>query len=557
MKFKQTGSIAVLMFVMATVGCAKKDAALDKPVTEGWIKAHVSSELPKRDISEVDAQKALEKFKLWEASDEISWDERTGSHGNYVFTNLRSSEKDFSIESVKISGLRMIDEDVAFADYFELTNLSATDPNDDVVVKAKTIQFSFPKAEEMIGVFKGIEEAGIDSAALNFQKMFKNNDLNFTMGEGYIDDLSIKADEANFTIDFAGWAEEEGDRKVSMLISDIDGNVSESGKAPVIISLDHLSTKGLDLEYYDKMLANNIAGMNPFEPQVQNVLIDNFKVEADSFFLNMPKLKSWYTEKKNGKFHAITQMPSMKLGFVGEPEEPGLKQFKTTLAELGYETMDFSIESKGLLDETADLVDVEVSRISMKDGFDLNFDYKVSGIKNMMENLGQSMETIDYSDPSSSTANAEMIVSALKALKLHNLSFEFDDNSILDKSFNLVASKQGVGVDLIRQQAKGGVMMSTMAAQSEYQAELSKSFADNLVKLIDESGKFKVEVKPSDDLDIGKSITDYMTWKEKRMAFIQSQMHDESVTEITEPEAFDVDEVLRALNIEFEHSAEE
>ena len=558
MKFQQSVSIVVLASVLAFGACKKKDAAVVSDISESWIKSQVSLDTAKRDISAEDAQAALEKIELWEQSDEVSWDERSGENGYYTFKNLKFADGEGVIGTAKISGLRMLKEDAAFADHFELSDITITEPDEGTVVTIKSVHYVLPDGENFMELVESldIEDLSSSEKSLSLQNMFRSGDMNLTIGEGYLDDMSVTGDDITMTIDFAGWAEDEDNRKLSLLFKDISGNGEENGEA-FEFNLDNLSMKGLDLEYYDNMMGNNIAAMNPFEPNVENIKMDNFSIKGGGLFVDMPKMHGWYTDKKSGKFQAITEMPSLVFGFDREPEDKELVEFKQALNDLGYEQMEFSFKSKSHLDENADLMESEISRLSMKDGFDLNFDYKITGLKNMVEKMGDAVDTVDYSDTAAmNAANLEMIMEAFKAMNLHHFSMEFDDNSILEKSFNMAAKKQDVGADLIRQQAKGGVMMSTMAAQSEYQAELSKDFADNLVKLIDEGGKFKVEIKPMDGFDFGKAFEDYSRHQESYMEALQSQMHDESVTKIVEPEPFDTDGLLRAMGIDFQHEAD-
>ena len=555
MKLQHSVSALTLALLISIGGCKKKDAEIAGGITESWIKDQVSLEVANRDITPDDAQAALEKMELWETGDKFTWEERAGENGYYTFKNIKIAESNTTIATAKVSGLRMLDDETAFADHFELTDITANDPDDDVTLNIKSVRFVLPDGEKFMEMVESLSGENLSDAEqmLGFQSMLKSGEIDLSLGEGYVDDLTLEGADFNMTMDFAGWAEDEDARKMSMLFKDISGQGEENGET-FEFNLDNMSMKGLSLEYYDNMMASNFAKMNPFEPNVENLQIDNFSMNGGGLFVDMPKLHGWYTEKKGGKFQAITEMPSFIFGFDREPQDPELIKFKQGLNDMGYDQIEFSMTGETLFDETSDLIDVEMAQLSMTDGFDLNFDYKISGLKNMMVKMGESVDSVDYSDVNAmNAANLTMITEAIKNMNLHHFTMEFDDDSILERGFELAAKKQGVGADLIRQQAKGGVMMSTMAAQTDYQAELSKDFADNLVKLIDQGGAFRVEVRPEGGFDFAKTFEDYAAWQEGYMEALQSQMNDENVSSIATPEPFDMDGVLQAMGIDFQH----
>jgi len=333
------------------------------------------------------------------------------------------------------------------------------------------------------------------------------------------------------------------------------GDIDENG-GDLDFSLDTLSLKGFDLEYYDAALGGDIAKMNPFEPNIESLSAKNFSIKVDGLNLDMPKLDAWYSEKKNGKFSTYTTMPSFKMTFDSEPDDKDIKEMKEALSKLGYGEVEFSMNSEGHMDETRDFVDLEKFDLTMKDGFSLTMDYEMTGVKKMTQAFAQFGDPLTGVSANTPPPDMEKLFKeAFTDLKLHHFEIGFDDKSILEKAFNFAAKEQGVGVDLIRQQAKGGVMMATIAVKSEYQSELAADFAENMTKLVDEGGSFKMVMKPDENLNIGQVLEDYTKNEEARMKSIMGQIDDETDTEIIAPEPFDTDAVLRRLGIDFQHSA--
>ncbi len=540
MKLRQTLPALLITTAVIAGGCNNKKSTGPDIVTETWIKNHIAVEGSGTTVTEAEGQKALEFLKLMEPGDTASWSERTGSAGNYVFKDLKNTDEKFHIESLKVVGLRMLDEDTPIADRLEITNFSVM-PEDDVKINMKSMQIVLPEAEKMIEMFDQLDSGNM----MNLQQMFRSGDANFTVGGGYIEGVSIESDEVNFNMDFAGWAEDEDERKMSLLIKNWAGS-AEEGKDDVEFSVGLISLSGFDLEHYDNMFGNNIAGMNPFDPNVESMVAKDVKINADAVVFAVPKFEGWYSDKKDGKFYGYTTMPSMTIGFEGESEDPDLLKMKENLNKMGYERLEFSMDGKTFMDETNDLVEIEKFDLMMKDGFDLSVDYKVTGLKKMVTAMGEMTDRLTESFGADATPPDNMdpealLQEAFSDLKIHNVEVIFDDNSILERAFKFQAEEQGVGIDLIKQQAKGGIMMSTLAAKSEYQAELAQDFAENMTKLIDEGGSFKFSVNPSDDLDVSK---------------ITEQIKTAQAAAIYGTEGVDApnpDDIIKLFGIDFEH----
>jgi len=105
-------------------GCKNKPKKAKGPdlVTEAWIKKNIGVDGAATEVSEADAQKALEFLELDAPGEKVSWEARTGSNGNYVYKNITSTEDNFTVDSLTIKGLRMLDDETPVADSFEVTN---------------------------------------------------------------------------------------------------------------------------------------------------------------------------------------------------------------------------------------------------------------------------------------------------------------------------------------------------------------------------------------------------------------------------------------------------
>jgi len=115
------------------------------------------------------------------------------------------------------------------------------------------------------------------------------------------------------------------------------------------------------------------------------------------------------------------------------------------------------------------------------------------------------------------------------------MAFEFRDRSIIDKVFQIAVIEAGEDEASLRDAAKGAVAVTTVDAQSEYQSQLAEDYVEALHNLIDQGGTFRVSMKPDADFEIGEVIETGLSGREMTTEFI--------------------DDILRQLNIDFEHSA--
>ena len=166
-----------------------------------------------------------------------------------------------------------------------------------------------------------------------------------------------------------------------------------------------------------------------------------------------------------------------------------MKELQDGLSQLGFEELEFSASQTSVMNESADTFEVTEAVVNLKDGFNLAYDYKGSGLKVMQENLENSG---DISNPTE----------ALSGLKMEKMNIELTDYNLVDRVITFLAEQQGTSPALMRMQAKGGLMVLSLGAQNEDQGKALSAIGEALGKFIDDGGTLKIGLNPQTPIAI-------------------------------------------------------
>ncbi len=531
---------AGVMAICALGACKKSSAGL----SEASVKQLVASAVETRSVPEEDAQKALAALNMSEAGGKLSWGEKTGSAGNYVFTDLKTENGGYDISRLEVTGLRMLDDDTPFADKFKLTGLSGTDSSDGTKISIAEMSVILPD-EDDAGLLRLFTNPDADDFS-EFQKLGDPGNGSFT-GGGYIEGLEMDGADADLTLAFAGLTPEV-DGRSSLLVKNLSGT-GGTGSETAKFSVDSLSIR--DMRFAGTQKRSN--AFSPFSAGFSNMLLDNLKLDGDGLNFSIPKMTASHTETGAGLFVSEIDMPLANVVFTGESTDPELAKMKTTLGDIGYDSLEFTLSSKAKLDENKDIVETENLTLTLKDGFIVSGRSKIEGMKHLSETMAKlttDMQNIE--DPANMPDPTSLLKDAYSNLVLHGIKLSFEDRSIIDKAIQKNALDQDVSPDLIRQQAKAAIMMVTLGAKGSAQTELAGDFAEKAQGLIDLGGTLTVEMSPEGGFKAGQALMDYQDWQQAQFAAIMTPPEDGE--EIIAPEPFDMDGLIESIGISFSHS---
>ena len=133
----------------------------------------------------------------------------------------------------------------------------------------------------------------------------------------------------------------------------------------------------------------------------------------------------------------------------------------------------------------------------MENGFKLNFDYSLSGVKELMGKAA----ALSASNKAASNPMAAMEM--LSSMTVSKARIAFEDKSIIDRSFKFAAKQQGTEESMLKNSAKAGLAFLPMMAKDPAQQALAMEASQALNSFLDNSGTLVIEMNPAAPVDMG------------------------------------------------------
>ena len=490
---------AVMSTSLVLSGCGDKNKSKS---TTSVVKIE---EIAARKVDNAQANKALTALSLNESgSGALSWAAKTGDSGNYVFTDvvIQGDDKDdkpMKIETLELKGAHMEGDLVAF-DVITMNNMSTKD--DDAIVTIKKLELIKPSpalSNEIAKFFGGDDEA--------FE------DVEGDLGIGGFDmvGLNVVGDDAKITMDKFMFGEAK-DKTSVFTLKNLNMNIQED--EDVKISLGSIDMTGVNIEKYKNLIGASFkAGksgdeigedamkkimnsMNPYAPDYKNFSLKDFDMDIAGLTVDIDSIDGKSTTK--GGITTITQYTSPMI--ITPPVDGGKKeliQFTEALKDMGYDRLVFQSSSTSILNEATDSVEVVDSYIELQDGFKLNFDYSLNGIKELME------KATTLSVNTGGSPNPMAAFDMLNSMTISKARISFQDNSIIDRSFKFAAKQQGADPAMLRNSAKAGLAFLPMMAKDPAQQTLAMQASQALGSFLDNSGTLVIEMNPAAPVNMG------------------------------------------------------
>lgn len=444
-----------------------------------------------RKTSEAEAKMALEKMGFDASNDGMmTWTESSGSEGSYTYSNLSATGddgEDIKIAELSFTGVHMAGDNPTF-DRVDMEGINVVDG--DNTASVANLSISNPSPKVGAAIVKFVEN--IDSLDdLDIDLDMDDGELPF--GTMLMSGLSVKADGSDIALGSLGWNEDKDTNKGVFMLEGL--NVAAEAKrsgSPIKVSLASISGTGLDMNYFRSMSGADKSsmkpgGFNPFAKTFDNFALDDLSVNVDTLSLATDGIYGKASEK--GDVTTMTQtLKPFTLSFTGDAQDPQIAQMQQTLAMAGFEEIVMSANSTSKLDKKADSFEVTDSQFSVKDAFDMNFSYSGTGLSAIEKSMGGSDGAADLS--------SEEIDAMLQEVALGHFEMALTDNSIIDKILTIASQQQGTTPELMKMQAKSGLMMLGMAAQTEAQGKALTDLSSALGKLLDQGGTLKISLRP-------------------------------------------------------------
>lgn len=499
---------------------AKKVGALGK----AEIIASVEELGTAQNRSDLNDELALKVLGLFEPG-EYHWESRTGENGNYEFRGLGFDDSPARIERVVLNGLHMRGSAGPYVDSIVVAGLVSEQSDGNWVQKLERGQVFY--SEEFWDRF-GTFNAKLISPLTALEALLQMARLSDANSAGYFEGLTVKVNKG-LTVDaeFLGWVPGEEVDEISFRLDDFEyalmaNSGLDNGRAinsQASLSLSAAQMSAVNIKPKDINLKSsmdfNLAAINPFERSFDSLIIDDLDVVMDGLTIDIPTLVSGLNGNVKTSFSRGTTIPAFSLGFDREPQNPSFSPLYEIFTGMGLDSWDFSYSSKVNLDVKKDTANVDHIRLIMKDGAQLNVDYEISGfqnydaemknIRNRVKEAREQGEVLDFETVETNYA------AAMSQISLGRLNIDLDDNSLLEKTLNTMATNQDVSLDVARQQAKAYAMLITLGIDDPYLSELAEDFAVNAQKFVLKGGGMKFTVNPEAGFKLGPAIVEAET----------------------------------------------
>lgn len=457
---------------------------------------------------------ALEAMGLeTSGADNMTWAGRTGTDGDYVFTNLTSIKGELEGGHVQKLTLQNVREEGGEPVFDKITfdGIALKNEDSDVAFESFSISDPSPALATAIGhMLKGDADAldniegDVSFSASHF------TGLNITDEDGG----DIKLDDMQFSVN------EDG--KGLFTFDNLEVDIHEEG-VQVKLNLGSINVTGANLEKYKPLFAEAMrTGKNggevneetvgkimenvkPYDLDFDTYSMNDLHVNAMGFVANLDKV-SGKAEKRDGKVYITQSMTPLTItppkgADISAEVKPVLDMMNT----LGYETLEFTSNHNTVIDDQADMMSIKDSYLQMKDGFKLSISYDMVGYADYMKSsMAQSMT------PSSSPlADLE----AMKSLKIKNMHFALRDDSIIERAIKLAAQMRGKSPEGLRAEIAMGMAFLPMMAQDEGQQKLANELSVALGPWLAEGGSLVIDMNPENALSFGDVSAGAMSGK--------------------------------------------
>ena len=439
-------------------------------------------DVPNRKVSEAEANEALKGLSLLESSnDNLSWKKSTGNAGNYKYTALtaKSDEGDLTIDSAELFGVHM-EGDTATFDRADFSGIKMFSKEDNVTLTVADMSMARPTpamAKSIIASLSDIQ--GMDDLDM------KNKDEDMGFGALSMGDVKIKSEELNGGLKQVIWGEDEATGLTDVLIDGVNFNFESKQGESGALKLGEFSATGLRSSLL-KGVGAPTSMMGKFGSVGKNfdeVKLENLSFDSSVVAVNTNGFAGKATEK--GGVTTIKQVSEpFTIKLKDAPNSPQAKQAFAMVKELGFEELVFESSQTQIIDSNEDTVTVKDGLVSMKDGFNLDYNYSASGMS--------ALQTLLKDGRHGSDMNA-----AIEAMTLNGMQIRLEDKSIVERGLKLVAQFQGTSPDTIKQQIKLASAGASLFAGAGIEAALMGEMGTALSEFLEDGGTLSVVVDPA------------------------------------------------------------
>ncbi|MEM0986816.1 MAG: hypothetical protein AAGJ32_11250 [Pseudomonadota bacterium] len=202
---------------------------------------------------------------------------------------------------------------------------------------------------------------------------------------------------------------------------------------------------------------------NPVDPGYDRFQLRDLAITGEGVNFSLPSIDNFVQRRDDGQpIGFVTEPYTLTLSADPDGGEAG-GELAGQLGMIGFETIELSGKGKSSYDPDTDRLTMEPgdNTIALKDAFEVKFGADLGGYKA----YGAAFQNLDLEGMAEEGApDPTLMQDAVSALSLYGLELEFDDNSMVDRIFNVLAAQSGEDPQAMRTQAIGFLGMAPMMA---------------------------------------------------------------------------------------------
>ncbi len=578
------GAVAFYIFQNSQSGSEPGTTVLEAPVkaqAQADIKAQLTAPREVREVKADEAQLAMDAMGLWVSEGDVDWSSRSGSNGNYTFTdfNFEFDGKTFAAAEMKITGARLEGDDIPYFDSLEMSNVTLFTDEEDRQGSVGTVIISMPDAADMGPAFAYIESDDISAPldyieygfsqdydeAVPFPEIIVENlktsetdqirDRELSKWNVIGDEVpnveqepTYKTVENTLELGFVGLTKIQGTDRFSIQANNFrqtDHNYRGKKETTAFTTANLTGFKATTNPEQVAMMAWSQLAMPAMadasmEPAFQSMSILGFEHNQAYDQFRIDNASAFYSDTQGDRYSFTIDVP--RVDIIAQPLPQGVNRWESgnPIRELGYDTATLSMSQRTSFDRSTGTIELENAQASMVDGFDISGSYRLENWNGFMSRFAFGMdvpeETPGLETEGPGIAGANMV---------------FTDRGILDRVFAQQAEEQNITIEEAREFAKNGMTAGTMVGKSVYQQELMMSASTALSSLIDNGGTFTFSMQPSRVIrmdELGEAMNNIQSAQSAAIFGEDDTSIDATLANQS------LDDILRLMNITFSHT---
>ena len=338
----------------------------------------------------------------------------------------------------------------------------------------------------------------------------------FTMTDFLVD---IHDDEDTGTVRIAGInIRGVGDEKMQLAsLTGVAFDMIDGEDGPIKFGLANMSVYGSDYGLIkeiqalgddpseDAVAATIMGAMseNPVDPPFDAMILEALTFDGQGITFDLPLYDARI--QRDGQDRMIGQVlkPARMTLEADANGGKGGAELAGMLGQLGYEKMEFLMESVSTYDPDKDIYafDAGNNYLELVDGMKMSFGGKIEGYAEYAR--ASSAALTDLNGNQNSMPSPDFMMDAMSKLVIHGFELQLDDDSLLDRGFNLYAAQSGEDPDQLKSQiAMYSGMAPMFAAQAGIDAELASEAATAFGAFIAEGGTLTLKFDPDTPISI-------------------------------------------------------